>query len=75
MNSISESINCNILTDKLSYLLIFISFSLGVIFFSRSKSTGSPLKNLDNKERELIEMEQSFFLDNSEEIIRRNSLY
>jgi hypothetical protein len=75
MNSISESLNCNILTEKLSYLLIFISFSLGVIFFSRSKYPGSPLKNLDNKERELIEMEQSFFLDNSEEIIRRNSLY
>lgn len=67
MNSISESINCNVvLTERLSYLLIFISFSLGVIFFSRSKNPGSPLKKFGNKEKELIEMEQSFFLDNSE---------
>jgi len=70
MNSKSVSLICILPSEKMSVVLIFISFFLGVIFFSRIKHTGFPVKTLDHKERDLIEMEQSFFLNNSEEIIR-----
>jgi hypothetical protein len=72
MNSIFEMDNCNQLLDILSFLLMFISFIAGVIFFSRTKDTKSDLQN-DQKQKELIEMEQSFFIDNPKEIFRRNN--
>lgn len=71
MYSINQSVECNLILDKISYLLIIISFFVGVIFFSKSKNTSSLPNNVNHKEIELIEKEQSFFIDNQDEFIRR----
>ena len=62
MNSISDECYQNL--DKLSFLFIIISFIIGVKFFKKSKHPEQNQTRTHIKERELIEMEQSFFINN-----------
>ena len=56
--------DCNHLFEIISYMLIILSFFIGVFFFSKSKQTASR-KSTGDKESE-IQMEKSFFIDNAE---------
>ena len=75
MNSINHLAECNPLLDKLSYLLMIISFFIGMLFFSKSKHSEQSHRTTNYDEKGLIESETRFFINMPEDVITRKSLF
>ena len=64
MNSSNYLINCNPILEKLSYVLMIISFFVGLIVFRKSKECEQIQRNNIDRHIQFNEFEKSFFIIN-----------
>lgn len=75
MSSLLLPAECSTVLDYLSYLLMTVSFLLGVMFFSKKSTHNNISQDSNIPTLDEINMEQSFFLQNSDDLIRRKTLF